>query len=74
MIPYILNVKWMGSGIKPELWDRPKEFAAVKYKGNWFYISDDDIASKIILTDMIGIFTMMPTGKKETPILTLPVR
>lgn len=52
----------------------PNEFAAVKYRDLWFYIKDTDINSKHILSSMIGIFTMMPTGKKDSPVLTLPVR
>jgi hypothetical protein len=59
----------------PDLAEKPKHvFAAVKYKDYWFYIRDNDLASKDILSSMIAIFTMMPTGKKETPQLTLPVR
>jgi len=62
-------------GNKPKLLDRPKEFAAVMYKGNWFYVADDDYPSKDVLSGVIGIFTMMPVGKPATaPVLTLPVR
>jgi hypothetical protein len=69
-----VEIKWMGAGARPELFDKPREFAAVKFKGNWFYIPDNKCESKDLFSSMIGIFTMMPTGKKETPILTLPVR
>ncbi len=60
--------------LAPDAMEKPNEFAAVKYKGHWFYIPDSDLDSKDILSDMILIFTMIDTGKKEAPALTLPLR
>jgi len=57
--------------------DQPSEEEAsvkVKYKGSWFYIRNDDSYSKDVFSSMVVILTMMDTGKKEPPALTLPVR
>jgi hypothetical protein len=69
-----LTVSVIPGDIRPDILTKPDEFAAVKYKGYWFYVPDNDRNSKDILSSMIGIFTMMPAGKKEAPVLTLPVR
>lgn len=59
----------------PGVWGKPNEFAAVNYKGYWYYVPDSEFKSKEILSCMMGIFTMIETGpKQQTPILTLPVR
>jgi hypothetical protein len=52
------------------------ELASVKieYRDSWFYIRNDDLNSKDVFSSMVGILTMMDTGKKDAPTLTLPVR
>ena len=56
------------------LHDTRNAFATVKYRGYWFWIGQDDLHSKEILSKMVAIFTMLPTGQKDTPVLTLPVK
>ena len=73
-LPFILTVgSRKDQAIRPDILEN-RQFATVKYRGHWFYITEDDFPSKDILSSMVGIFTMLPTGKKETPQLTLPVR
>jgi hypothetical protein len=54
---------------------RPKNpYAAVKYQDIWYYISNDDINSKEIFSNLLGVCTMLQTFNPQTPVLTLPVR
>ena len=46
----------------------------VEYGESWFYIRNNDLNSKDVFSSMVGILTMMDTGKKDAPTLTLPVR
>ena len=53
---------------------RPKNvFAAVRYKGYWYYIDHADITSKRALSLIIVLFRLQaPTPSGAAPILTLP--
>ena len=54
--------------------DRPDEsFAAVKYRGYWYWIENSDIQSKRVFTMMLFITTLtnQVTGD-NTPVLTIP--
>ncbi len=53
---------------------RPNEFAAIKYKGNWFYIPNGDTDTKRVFSGLMAIFSMMQTSPSVNPILTIPVR
>lgn len=53
---------------------RPNEFAAIKYKGNWFYIPNWDTDTKRVFSGLMAIFSMMETAPSKEPILTIPVR
>jgi hypothetical protein len=54
--------------------DRPPgAFVAVPYRDAWFWIDDQDIPSKRLLSFMMFIFTLVETGGKESPpVLTIP--
>jgi hypothetical protein len=51
-------------------------FVAIEYRDYWFYIDDDDFASKDTFSSLAGILCMSETGtpKEQTPLLTLPVQ
>lgn len=53
---------------------KPNEFAAVKYKGHWFYIPNGDTETKRVFSGLLGIFSMMKSAPSVNPILTIPVR
>ncbi len=53
---------------------RPNEFAAIKYKGNWFYIPNWDTDTKRVFSGLIVILSMMKSAPSVNPILTIPVR
>jgi hypothetical protein len=53
---------------------KPNEFAAIKYKGHWFYIPNGDTATKRVFSGLIGILSMMKSAPSVNPILTIPVR
>ena len=53
---------------------KPNEFAAIKYKGHWFYIPNGDPATKRVFSGLVAIFSMMETAPADKPILTIPVR
>jgi hypothetical protein len=59
-------------------WDKQcpeNAFVAIKYRGFWFFIDDNDYRSKEVFTSTEGIFSMSETGTKEgAPVLTLPVQ
>jgi len=55
--------------------ERPDEaFAQASYRGNWFYIDDNDIRSKRTFSFVMLLFSLAETGSGSTsgPILTLP--
>lgn len=54
--------------------DKPGDaFAAVPYRGYWFWIDDRDLPSKRIFSFLMFMFTLVETGGKEgAPIVTIP--
>jgi hypothetical protein len=50
-------------------------FAAVPYRGYWFYIDDRDMASKRLFTFLMFIFTLVEAPSREgAPVLTIPTQ
>ena len=56
--------------------DKPADaFAAVPYRGHWFWIDDRDWQSKRALTAVMFLFTMAETGGEEKlPLITIPAQ
>jgi hypothetical protein len=56
--------------------NRPKNaFAAVQYQDHWFYIDNQDIASKRTLEHLMILYQLMaPRSESSAPLLTLPTR
>jgi len=53
---------------------RPDAFVTVAYRGNWYYIPDDDVRSKAYFV-LLGTLFALQAGELRTvsPVLTLPV-
>ena len=50
-------------------------YAAVQYKGNWYWIADTDISSKRIFTFLMILFSLAETGQTPAaPVVTVPSR
>jgi hypothetical protein len=50
-------------------------YAVVPYKGYWYWIDDDDIASKRIFTFLLILFSLAETGQTTAaPVVTVPSR
>ena len=50
-------------------------YAAVTYKGHWYWIDDTDIASKRIFTFLMILFSLAETGQAAAaPVVTVPSR
>lgn len=50
-------------------------YAAVPYKGHWFWIEDTDIASKRTFTFLLILFSLAQTGQPaSSPVVTVPSR
>jgi hypothetical protein len=50
-------------------------YAAVPYKGHWYWIDDSDIASKRIFTFLMILFSLAETGQAPAaPVVTVPSR
>lgn len=50
-------------------------YAAVPYKGNWYWIDDTDIASKRTFTFLMILFSLAETGQTTAaPVVTVPSR
>jgi hypothetical protein len=50
-------------------------YAAVPYKGSWYWIDDTDIASKRAFTFLMILFSLAETGQSVTaPVVTVPSR
>ena len=50
-------------------------YAAVPYKGYWYWIDDNDIASKRIFTFLMILFSLAETGQSTAaPVVTVPSR
>jgi len=48
-------------------------YAAVRYRGTWYWIDDDDIASKRIFSFLLIFFALAETGvTPQVPVLTVP--
>lgn len=64
--PPLLNIQ---SGGAP-----PSEaYAAVQYKGRWFWIADNDIRSKSIFSSVMLLFSISEVGiKSAAPVVTVP--
>jgi hypothetical protein len=55
---------------------RPADaFAAVQYRGHWFWIDDGDLLTKRALTAIMFFFTLADTGGAEKlPLITIPAQ
>ena len=55
---------------------RPHDaFTAVRYRGYWFAVDDQDLSSKHVFTFLMFLFTLVETGGKEgAPIVTIPAQ
>ncbi|MFO1304837.1 MAG: hypothetical protein U1F54_13975 [Burkholderiales bacterium] len=50
-------------------------YAAVPYRGNWYWIEDTDIASKRTFTFLLILFSLAETGQSAAaPVVTVPSR
>jgi hypothetical protein len=50
-------------------------FAAVNYRGHWFWIADDDWQTKRALTAVMFFFTLAETsGDEKLPLITIPAQ
>lgn len=48
-------------------------FAAVSYRGNWYWIDDKDFRSKSLFSFIMFLFTLTETDNKQgAPVITLP--
>ncbi len=48
-------------------------FAAVRYRDTWYWINDEDIASKRVFSFLMLFFSLAETGvTPQTPVLTVP--
>jgi hypothetical protein len=56
--------------------DKPADsFAAVHYRGHWFWIDDGDWQTKRALTAVMFFFTLAETGSNEKlPLITIPAQ
>lgn len=53
----------------------PDAYAAVPYKGYWYWIDDTDIASKRSFTFLLILFSLAETGQTSAaPVVTVPSR
>ena len=50
-------------------------FAAVQYRGHWFWVDDGDWQTKRALTAVMFFFTLAETGENENlPLITIPAQ
>ena len=50
-------------------------FAAIQYRGHWFWIDDGDWQTKRALTAVMFFFTLAETGGNEKlPLITIPAQ
>jgi hypothetical protein len=48
-------------------------FAAVEYRGTWFWVADDDYASKRVFTGLMLLLNIaQKTGQPQLPVITIP--
>jgi hypothetical protein len=51
----------------------PRAYAAVRYHDTWYWIGDDDLASKRIFTFLMMFFSLAETGvAAQPPVVTIP--
>lgn len=51
----------------------PGTFAGVRYRDTWYWVSDDDLASKRVFTFLMMFFSLAETGvTAQAPVLTVP--
>ena len=50
-----------------------RPFVEVAYKGHWFWIDENDVASKSVFSFVMMIFSLMDTPAKGQPLITVPV-
>jgi hypothetical protein len=50
-------------------------YAAVRYKGHWFWIADNDVRSKSIFTGVMLLFSISDVGvRTPPPVVTIPAQ
>jgi len=47
-------------------------FVSVPYRNSYFWIDDRDLMSKKIFSFLMFVFSLMETGEKAAPIVTVP--
>jgi hypothetical protein len=53
----------------------PDAFAAIRYRGYWFAIDDQDMPSKRLFSFLMFLFTLVETGGQEgAPVVTIPAQ
>jgi hypothetical protein len=66
--PPLLNIE-SGSAAPPDA------YAAVRYKGHWFWIADNDVRSKSIFTGVMLLFSISDVGvRTPPPVVTIPAQ
>lgn len=51
----------------------PEAYAAIEYKGRWFWIADTDVRSKTIFTSVMLLFSIAEVGVRSAPpVVTVP--
>ena len=51
----------------------PDAYAAIEYKGRWFWIADTDVRSKTIFTSVMLLFSIAEVGVRTAPpVVTVP--
>jgi hypothetical protein len=56
--------------------DKPADaFAAVRYRGKWFWIDESDLRAKRAMTAVMFFFTLSESGGDEhLPLITIPAQ
>jgi hypothetical protein len=50
-------------------------YAAVRYRGRWFWVDDRDHQSKAMFTSVLFLFSLTETGQAQAgPVVTIPAR
>ena len=61
--------------IRQSKWQPDQAFVAIPYRGQWFYLADNDLESKSTFMLLSQLFRLQAGGAKSAgPTLTLPVR
>jgi hypothetical protein len=59
--------------VRHELVPLRDAFVAVEYRGTWFWIDDNDYASKRVFTGLMLLLNVVEqTGKSQLPVVTIP--